>query len=130
MGAVLLGGYYVARQPGMDILCANSLEDAEKMFRALLSPASYAAPVLSESLYLLVAVTAAAYALTLYLLEILEEFAGRVAAEPARGSGVLAIALRERWVWLAPMWAMACVLVLTLIPHQSRAANVFLYRYF
>ncbi len=109
---------------------ANSLEDAEKMFRVLLSPASYAAPALSQSLYLLVALIATAYALTLYLLEILEEFAGRVAAEPARSSEVLAIALRERWIWLAPMWAMACVLVLTLIPHQSRAANVFLYRYF
>jgi hypothetical protein len=43
---------------------------------------------------------------------------------------VISIALRERWVWLAPMWAMACVLMLTLMPRQSHAANVFMYRFF
>jgi hypothetical protein len=42
----------------------------------------------------------------------------------------MSIALRDRWLWIAPMWTTACILVVTLIPHQSRAANVFLYRYF
>jgi len=32
-------------------------------------------------------------------------------------------------VWVAPMWAAACVLVMTLMP-QARAANVFMYRSF
>ena len=100
------------------------------MFRALLSPSSYANPTLSHSLYLLVGVIAVTYGLTLYLIDTLEGHAERVAGKPTTRSEVVVLAVRERWVWLAPMWATACVLVLTLLPHQSRAANVFLYRNF
>lgn len=106
---------------------ANSLADTGRMFRALLSPASYANQVLSPSLYLLVTVAGIAYAATLYIIDLLDCYAER---DGAARSEALSLALRERWVWLAPIWAITCVLVLTLIPHQSRAANVFLYRYF
>jgi alginate O-acetyltransferase complex protein AlgI len=106
---------------------ANSLGDAGKMFRALASPFGYASPVLPPSLYLLVAVTAVGYAATLYGIAWLERYAER---DEASRPEAVSVALRDRWVWLAPIWAVACVLVVTLIPHQSRAANVFLYRYF
>ena len=43
---------------------------------------------------------------------------------------MLQVALRERWVWLAPMWAAASLLVVTMMERQSGAANVFMYRFF
>jgi hypothetical protein len=47
----------------------------------------------------------------------------------ASRSQLIVTAVRDRWVWIAPMWATACVLVTTLLP-QTRAANVFMYRFF
>jgi alginate O-acetyltransferase complex protein AlgI len=105
---------------------ANSLTQAGQMFSALLSPASYGRSGLHASLYLLVAMIAVGYALTLVIADALDRFAERRASS----SDVLAIVIRDRWAWLAPIWTVACVLVLTLIPHQSRAANVFMYRFF
>jgi alginate O-acetyltransferase complex protein AlgI len=103
---------------------ANSLAQEGRMFSALISPSSYVGRSLHPSLYLLVGVVGLAYALTLVVIDGLAAHAKR-----AEGS-VAAIAARNRWVWIAPIWGMACVLVLTLMPHQSRAANVFLYRFF
>ena len=107
---------------------AASLSQARQMFSALLVPASYAQHLLDGSLYLLVAVVGFGYAITLVLLDALERYSERLEQSPA--SSVAAVALRDRWVWIAPIWTVACVLVLTLIPHQGRAANVFLYRFF
>ena len=104
---------------------AGSFNQAKQMFAALLSPASYTHRVLHPSLYLLVGVVAAAYAATLIAIDRLDRMAERSA-----GSEVVMIAARDRWVWLAPVWAVACVLVITLMPHHGRAANVFLYRSF
>ncbi len=107
---------------------ADSLTQARQMFSALLSPTSYARLALHPSLYLLVGVVAVGYAAVLVASDALDRNAERLEAETR--SDVVAIALRNRRVWLAPIWAVACVLVLTLIPHQSRAANVFMYRFF
>jgi len=109
---------------------AGSLAQAGDMLSALLSPAGYAHPLLHRSLYLLVAVFGAGYGATLIALDSLDRYAERLQITPNAGSSVAAIALRDRWVWLAPIWTSACVLVLTLVPHQSRAANVFMYRFF
>ena len=107
---------------------ANSLSQAGQMFSALVSPAGYAAPVLSGSLYLLVAAVAVAYAVSLYCVGALDRYAEELGT--AAPSGVISVFVGERWVWLAPIWATACVLLITLVPHQSRAANVFMYRFF
>ena len=109
---------------------ANSLSQAQAMFTALISPASYSTTALPVSLYLLVVTLAAGYAAALYVIDALDRYAERVGSAAMANSPVLAITLRDRWVWLAPMWGTACVLVLALMPHQSRAANVFLYRFF
>lgn len=109
---------------------AGSLAQAEQMFSGLLSPAGYAHPLLHRSLYLLIAVVGLGYAATLVALDALDGYAARLQSSANAASSVAAIALRDRWVWIAPIWAWACVLVLTLVPHQSRAANVFLYRFF
>lgn len=109
---------------------AGSLAQAGKMFSALLSPAGYVHPLLHRSLYLLIAVVGVGYAATLIALDALDSYAERLQASAKAGSSVAAIALRERRAWLAPIWACACVLVLTLVPHLGRAANVFMYRFF
>ncbi len=107
---------------------AGSLAQAGQMFSALLLPAGYAQHLLHSSLYLLVAIVGVAYAITLILLDTLDAYAERL--QQSSSSGVAIIALRNRWVWMAPIWAVTCILVLTLVPHQSRAANVFMYRFF
>ena len=109
---------------------ANSLSQAGEMFSALLSPASYAHHALQLSLYGLVLGLAVAYAIVLFAVDSLDAYAERLGTSPSPRSEVMAVALRDRWVWVAPMWAMACVLMVTLIPHQTRAANVFMYRQF
>ena len=107
----------------------NSLSQAGQMFSALLSPTSYAHHQLHLSLYGLVLGLALAYAVVLYAIDALDGYAERLGTAAPR-SELIAVALRDRWVWIAPMWAMACVLVATMIPHQARAANVFMYRQF
>lgn len=110
---------------------ANSLSQAGQMFLALVSPTSYGGYMLHPSLYLIVVTVAASYAVTLYATEALNTYSQRVfASDPASSSEVLAIFVRERWVWIAPIWAVTTVLVLTVMTGQSRAANVFMYRLF
>ena len=108
---------------------AGSWGQARQMFAALLSPASYAHNVLHPSLYLLVVVVALAYAATLIAVELLDRMEERALTSATRPEAAV-IALHHRWAWLSPIWAVTCVLLLTLLPHQSRAANVFLYRSF
>ncbi len=108
---------------------AGSLSQASRMFTSLFSPGSYSRHFLHPSLYLLVAVVALSYAATLIATRALDHTANQTLTTPPR-SQAAAIALRNRWVWLAPIWAATCVLLLALLPHQSRAANVFLYRSF
>lgn len=109
---------------------ANSLSQAGQMFSALLSPAGYARHVLGSSLYLIVAIVAGAYAIMLFVIDRLDHYANQLDSTPASFSEVLAIAVRERWVWIAPIWTAAVVLLLTIVTSQSRAANVFMYRLF
>ena len=45
-------------------------------------------------------------------------------------SEILTVLVRERWVWIAPMWAAASLLVVTMMERQSGGANVFMYRFF
>ena len=109
---------------------SSSLAEAREMFSALVSPATYSTMALHPSLYLLVATVAASYAIALFTIDRLDHYAERLVSSPGQTAEAVAVAVRDRWVWIAPLWAMTCVLVLTLIPHQSRAANVFLYRFF
>ncbi len=106
---------------------ANSLPQAAHMLGALVSPAGYVDHVLPGSLYLLVASVALTYAATLIAIDWLNSYAARRGGD---SSEVLQVAVRERWVWLAPMWAAASLLVVTMMERQSGAANVFMYRFF
>ena len=109
---------------------ANSLAQAGAMFSALISPAAYSSHVLHQSLYLLILGLAVSYAVVLVVINGLDRHSERLeAAAVTSRSELMATVIRDRWVWVAPMWAAACVLVMTLMP-QARAANVFMYRSF
>ena len=105
---------------------ANSLSQAGAMFSALLTPAGYLQHFLPSNLYLLLLGVAVAYALTLVTVDALDRYSHGMESR----STPLAIFLRDRWVWLTPMWVAASLLLLTAIPTQGRAANVFMYRFF
>jgi alginate O-acetyltransferase complex protein AlgI len=110
---------------------ADSAAQARQMFAALFSPATYFQHALHSSLYAIVLGIAVAYALTLWTLDWLDAQAQPPdASAPSGRIHVIVILARERRLWLAPMWAAATVLVLTMMTSQTRAANVFLYRSF
>jgi hypothetical protein len=96
------------------------------MLAAVASPASYVDRVLPRSLYLLIASLAIAYAAVLFVIDSSNRYAARVGTR----SEILQVMVRERWVWVAPMWAAASLLVVTMMERQSGAANVFMYRFF
>jgi alginate O-acetyltransferase complex protein AlgI len=110
---------------------ADSLSQAGRMVSALLSPAGYVRHVLDASLYLIVLSVAMAYGAVLFAIHALDGYSERLGAtELMSRSGMLAIIVRERLVWVTPIWATVAVLVLTIMTDQSRAANVFMYRLF
>ncbi len=110
---------------------ANSLSQAGAMFSALLSPSSYATHLTSGILYLLVCTLAAGYAAVLLVIAALDRYSqGLGVGEATPRSEIIAIAVRDRWIWVAPLWAAASVLVLTTLPQHGRAANLFMYRFF
>jgi D-alanyl-lipoteichoic acid acyltransferase DltB (MBOAT superfamily) len=111
---------------GWILFRANSLPRATQMLAAVASPASYVDRVLPRSLYLLIASLAIAYAAVLFVIDSSNRYAARVGTR----SEILQVMVRERWVWVAPMWAAASLLVVTMMERQSGAANVFMYRFF
>ena len=111
---------------GWILFRANSLPQATQMLAAVASPASYVDHVLPRSLYLVVAGLAIAYAAVLFAINWLERYAERMGTR----SEILEVMVRDRWVWVAPMWAAASLLVVTMMERQSGGANVFMYRFF
>jgi hypothetical protein len=81
---------------------ANSLPQAGQMLKAITSPSTYASHSLSSSLYLLVGVLAAGYALVLLVARVLERQTSAIS--------------RWRWYWLPPLYALAmgALLMITL----------------
>jgi len=110
---------------------SNSLPQAAQMLSAIVSPASYLDHVLPLSLYLLVVGLAIAYASVLSVINSLDRYSERLGIdEAATRSEIVAVIVRDRWVWVAPMWAAASLLVVTMMERQSGGANVFMYRFF
>jgi len=61
----------------------------------------------------------------------LDRYAERLGVDAATSrSEIVEIMVRDRWVWVAPMWAATSLLVATMLERQSGAANVFMYRFF
>jgi alginate O-acetyltransferase complex protein AlgI len=103
---------------------ANSVTQARQMLSALLSPASYAEHFLSSSLYLLVGVMAAGYALVMLVASKLKP---QVEAADARSPNLLA---RWQWFWIPPLYALAMIFLVMITLTQSGGAGQLMYRGF
>jgi D-alanyl-lipoteichoic acid acyltransferase DltB (MBOAT superfamily) len=110
---------------------ANSLPQAQHMLSALVSPSSYATHFLPLPLYLLVLALAVLYAAVLLIIAGLDRYSERLGAEAMSRSEVITIIVRDRWVWLTPMYAFALLIVVWLLTRaQSAGASPFVYRSF
>lgn len=99
---------------------ANSVAQANHMFSAVASPNSYATHNLSASLYLLVALLAAGYAIVLVV-------APKLAPAADSPGGFL---LRSKWFWLPPLYLFAMMLLLMITLSQGGGAAQLMYRGF
>jgi alginate O-acetyltransferase complex protein AlgI len=111
---------------------ANSLPQAGQMLTALLSPATYRTHFLPVTLYLLVLVIALGYAAALLVIAALDRYAERLGTtEATPRSEVILTIVRDRWVWLAPSYAFAMLIVTWLVTRaHSAGASPFVYRFF
>ena len=111
---------------------ASSLPQAGKMFSVLLSPATYSSHLLPLPLYLLVLVLALLYAAVLLLIAALDRRSERLGlTEATSRPEIVSIALRDRWVWLTPMYAFALLIATWLVTRaQTAGASPFVYRSF
>ena len=108
---------------------ANSLPQATQMLSALVSPSSYATHFLPVPLYLLVLALALAYAAVLLVVAGLDRYSESLGARPR--SELITIMVRDRWVWVTPIYAFALLIVVWLVTRaQSAGASPFVYRSF
>jgi len=110
---------------------ADSLPQALAMWSAIASPSTYGKHFLALPLYLLVLVLAVLYAAVLVAKAALDRRSERLAPEATPRAEALAIILRDRWVWLTPMYAFALLIATWLVTRaQSAGASPFVYRFF
>lgn len=102
---------------------ANSLAESGQMLSALFSPSTYAQHYLSSSLYLLVGVLSAGYAVVMLVSSRI-----RPRAEgDVRNPGLLA---RWQWFWIPPLYALAMIFLVMITLTQSGGAGQLMYRGF
>jgi alginate O-acetyltransferase complex protein AlgI len=111
---------------------ANSLPQAGQMLTALASPATYLTHVLPATLYLLVLTLALAYAAVLLVMAAVDGYGERLGTKEASSRAkVINVIVRDRWVWLTPMYAFALLIVTWLVTRaQSAGSSPFVYRMF
>lgn len=105
---------------------ANSTVQARGMLLAIASPETYGSHFLSSSLYLLIAVLAAGYGITLLVGDVLNR---DVSASRER-SGILLLMARSRWFWLPAVYALALLVVLMITLTQQGGVGQMMYRSF
>ena len=110
---------------------ASSLARASQMLSSVLSPASYSSHFLSGSLYLLVLVLAAGYAIVLLVIEALNRYSVEPgASEPDARQGILWFIARNRWYWIPPLYSLTLLFVLVVTLSHGENAAQFMYRSF
>jgi len=110
---------------------ANSLVQARQMLSAVLSPASYSSPFLSESLYLMVATLAIGYGTALLVIDALDRRpVDEEASAASARSGIIALLARWRWYWIPPLYAVALLFLLIVTLTQGTSTAQFMYRRF
>ena len=110
---------------------ANSLAQARQMLSALLPPSSYSTHFLSGSLYGLIASLAAGYVIVLSVIELLDRCSPGTEASPSGSSlGIIAVAARNRWFWIPPLYVLLLLLVVVVTHTRGADAAQFMYRRF
>lgn len=108
---------------------ANSLAQARQMLTAVVSPESYGSHFLSSSLYVLIGVLAAGYAVVLLMSGALER-ASTPRETSRQQSGVISLMARARWFWLPAVYALALLVVLMITLTQQGGVGQMMYRSF
>ncbi len=108
---------------------ANSAAQARQMLAAVASPGSYASHYLSSSLYLLIAILSAGYAVVLLVSDALDLIT--VPSEESRQhSRLMPLMARSRWFWLPAVYALALLVVLMITLTQQGGVGQMMYRSF
>lgn len=107
---------------------ANSLPQATQMLSAIASPASYLTHFLSSSLYLLVGMLAAAYAVGIAISPWTEIQVEETGTE--QRPRTVAFLARWRWYWIPPLYALAMLFVLMITFTQNGGTAQLMYRGF
>jgi D-alanyl-lipoteichoic acid acyltransferase DltB (MBOAT superfamily) len=108
---------------------ANSTAQARQMLAAVASPGSYASHYLSSSLYLLIAVLSAGYAVVLLVSDAIDRATAPTDA-PHQHSGMLSLMSRSRWFWLPAVYALALLVMLMIRLTQQGGVGQMMYRSF
>ena len=111
---------------GWILFRANSTAQAREMLRALASPTTYGFHALTSSLYLLIAVFAAGYGITILISDALSSDASGAGER----SGILLLMARSRWFWLPAVYALALLVVLMVTLTQQGGVGQIMYRSF
>jgi len=107
---------------------AKSLVETRQMLSAVVSPESYLGHFLSGSLYLLVAGLAVGYATVLLVIAVLDRHS--VEPQPLKAAvdpGVMGLIARWRWLWIAPLYAVALIFLLIVTFAHGTSAAQFMY---
>jgi len=113
---------------GWILFRASSLSQAVQMLRTVLSPGSYFEHFLPPMLYLLVAVLAIGYAITLLVTSALDRYPS---GPELSTSEVIKVMAHNRWVWITPMYFFAIYAVARILARvASTPINPFVYRYY
>lgn len=114
---------------GWILFRANSMSQAHEMLAAIASPGTYSSHFLASSLYVLIGVLAAGYALVLLVRDAIESVS--IPADAARhNTAVVALVARFRWFWLPAVYALALLVVLMITLTQQGGVGQMMYRGF
>lgn len=116
---------------GWILFRATTLAEAQQMFRAVLSPASYDSHLLSGSLYLLVFGIIAGYAGVLFAAKQISAHSTQQDGTPLnQAGGFIDVLVQKRWFWLPPLYALALLVVTVVTFTQGTNAAQLVYRRF
>lgn len=114
---------------GWILFRANSRSQAREMLAAVASPATYSSHFLTSSLYVLIGLLAAGYAVVLVIHDAIEGL-NTPSETASQNVGVMALVARSRWFWLPAIYALALIVVLMITLTQQGGVGQMMYRSF
>lgn len=109
---------------------AHSLGQAKQMLKAVVSPTTYAAHLLSSSLYALVLAVAVGYMIVILAEGLLERQSAIVVNQVGANrptSGFARTIFQLRWFWIAPLYTLALLFLLVLTLSQGTSTAQLMY---